>query len=285
MWNYAKGLLARLAGQLPRPFVSGLEDSVAARRMDMAVMAYWHSKQATSANPLLRAGAKFFSQNDEDGILLEIIRRTGISEGTFVEIGVGDGLENNTLVLLMLGWRGLWVGGEGLAFRTSGSAKLTYEQLWVTPQNVGRTMREGLASLDLAADSVDVVSVDIDSYDRDVVQAILDYGARPLVFIVEYNAKFPPPVRFAVTGREPWEGTDYFGCSLQSWWDLLIPAGYKLIACNITGVNAFFVRTDQSHFFEDTPKDIDHLYMQCDYNWFLKVGHPTSPKTVLHFIE
>lgn len=285
MWNYVKGILSHLAGQLSSPDVSRQENHVAARRMDMAMMAYWYSKQATSANPLLRTGAKFFSQNDEDGILLEIIRRTGISEGTFVEIGVGDGLENNTLVLLMLGWRGLWLGGEDLAFRTSGSAKLAFHELWVTPQNVGSTIREGLASLGLAANSVDVVSVDIDSYDRDVVQAILDYGTRPLVFIVEYNAKFPPPIRFAVTDREPWKGTDYFGCSLQSWWDLLIPAGYKLIACNITGVNAFFVRTDQSHLFEDTPKDISQLYMQCDYNWFLKAGHPTSPKTIRSFIE
>jgi len=253
--------------------------------MDMAMMAHWHSKQAASGNPLLRAGAKFFSQNDEDGILLEIIRRTGISEGKFVEIGVGDGLENNTLVLLMLGWRGLWVGGEGLAFATGGSAKLSFHKLWVTPQNVGPTMRKGLAELGLDANNIDVVSVDIDSYDRELVQAILDFGTRPVLFIVEYNAKFPPPIRFAVTGREPWDDSDYFGSSLQSWWDLLIPAGYKLIACNITGVNAFFVRSDQSHLFEDTPTDISQLYMQCDYNWFLKVGHPTSPRTVLYFIE
>jgi hypothetical protein len=278
-------MLNALAGQLPRSFFRGREAGVASRRTDMAMTAYWHSKRAASANPMLRASAKFFSQNDEDGILLEIIRRTCISAGSFVEIGVGDGLENNTLILLMLGWRGLWLGGESLAFQTSGSTKLAFHKLLVTPHNVEPTMRKGLAELDLDANRLDVLSVDIDSYDRDLVQAILDCGMRPLVFIVEYNAKFPPPIRFAVSGSEPWDGTDYFGCSLQSWWDLMIPAGYKLVACNITGVNAFFVRADHSHLFEDAPMDIHQLYMQCDYNWFLKVGHPTSPKTILRFIE
>jgi hypothetical protein len=33
-----------------------------------------------------------------------------------LEFGVGDGTENNTLVLLSIGWRGAWVGGENLAF-------------------------------------------------------------------------------------------------------------------------------------------------------------------------
>jgi len=48
-------------------------------------------------NPLNRFGAKYFSQTDEDGITLEIVRRIGIRGGTFAELGVGDGLENNAL--------------------------------------------------------------------------------------------------------------------------------------------------------------------------------------------
>ena len=58
---------------------------------------------------LLRFGFKAYSQNEEDGIIQEIFRRIGTINKTFIEIGVGNGLENNTLYLLLQGWRGLWI--------------------------------------------------------------------------------------------------------------------------------------------------------------------------------
>ena len=71
-----------------------------------------------SVNPLNKFGRKVFSQSYEDGITLEIVRRLEImsSTGTYVELGVGNGLENNTLVLASLGWKGVWIGGESLDF-------------------------------------------------------------------------------------------------------------------------------------------------------------------------
>jgi hypothetical protein len=76
----------------------------------------WAMRAQEQKNPLNHFGAKFFSQSDEDGITLEIVKRLGLKHGTFLELGVGNGLENNTLVLLSLGWRGAWIGGEDLAF-------------------------------------------------------------------------------------------------------------------------------------------------------------------------
>lgn len=46
---------------------------------------------------------KVYSQSDEDGITLAIVRRLDIARGVFAELGVGDGVENNTLVFLALG--------------------------------------------------------------------------------------------------------------------------------------------------------------------------------------
>ncbi|MBI2751816.1 MAG: hypothetical protein HYX43_21400, partial [Burkholderiales bacterium] len=67
----------------------------------------------SARNPLLAFGAKHYSQNDEDGVIEEITRRViGNRPGTFLELGVGNGLENNTLNLLAKGWRGAWLGGE-----------------------------------------------------------------------------------------------------------------------------------------------------------------------------
>jgi len=49
----------------------------------------------------------------------------------------------------------------------------------------------------LAALFVDVIKVDLDSFDSDIVEAILQAGFRSLSFIVEINPSFPPPYLFA----------------------------------------------------------------------------------------
>ena len=53
-------------------------------------------------------------------------RLKNLNSGSFLELGVGDGTENNTLILLSLGWNGFWVGGSDLAFDTSNSKKLKF---------------------------------------------------------------------------------------------------------------------------------------------------------------
>ena len=40
-----------------------------------------------------------------------------------------------------------------------------------------------------------------------------------------------------------WDGTDFYGASLKSF-DKILRNQYKLVCCNITGANAFFVRND-----------------------------------------
>src|ERR1041384_5411568 len=62
---------------------------------------------------LERYGFKVYSQNDEDGITQEIFSRIGTTSKTFVEFGVGNGLENNTLTLLLKGCNGRWIEDAG----------------------------------------------------------------------------------------------------------------------------------------------------------------------------
>ena len=63
----------------------------------------WGLHPQRENNPLTSNPYKFFSQSDEDGITLEILRRMQLTNGSFLEFGVGNGLENNTLVLLAHG--------------------------------------------------------------------------------------------------------------------------------------------------------------------------------------
>jgi hypothetical protein len=61
---------------------------------------------------LSKYGKQVFSQSDEDGITLEIVQRLFDRKGVVVEIGMGDGIENNSLVLLARGLRAVWIGHE-----------------------------------------------------------------------------------------------------------------------------------------------------------------------------
>jgi hypothetical protein len=66
------------------------------------------------------------------------------------------------------------------------------------------------------------------------------------VIVAEYNAKFPPDVRWIMEHNEAhrWDSTDYFGASLKALEILLLERGYFLVGCNLLGTNAFFIRKD-----------------------------------------
>jgi hypothetical protein len=232
------------------------------------------------AGRLEHHGRKIYSQNDEDGILEEICRRVGITPNTaaFVEIGVQDGLENNTLFLLYKGFRGLWIEARekyvndiGKRFRTViESGRLSTLNARVTAENINELLSP-------VAPTTDVLSIDIDGNDFWVWKAMNHFY--PPVVVIEYNAKFPPPLSI-VQKYDPnfrWSGSDYSGASLCALAKLGQSKGYGLVACNITGSNAFFVRSDliQDRFpYTLTP---ENLYQPCRYylsgDCFRSYGH------------
>ena len=65
-------------------------------------------------------------------------------------------------------------------------------------------------------------------------------------FVVEYNAKYPPSDEFVMDYHEEhsWWSDDFFGASLKSWHALFERSGYRLVVCNLTGVNAFRISTE-----------------------------------------
>jgi hypothetical protein len=237
-------------------------------------------------NPLLKHGGKVFSQNDEDGITFEILRRLGVARGVFAEFGVGNGVENNTLSLAAAGWSGIWIGGADLAFDTnpgrSGKLNFHFQKAWLTKSNIINLYGNGLDRI--GQSRCDLISMDVDGNDYYFVNELLASGAMPKVFIVEYNGRFIPPIKFKIDydDRHTWAGDDYFGASLASFCELFREHHYFLACCNITGSNAFFVQNEYKSFFEDIPTEIERLYASPKY--FLTgldvSGHPISPRTV-----
>ena len=241
-----------------------------------------------SKNPLNNFGRKVFSQSDEDGITLEICRRLGLQQGSYCEFGVGNGLECNTLLLASLQWKGFWVGGERLAFTLQevSKTKFSYIQDWVTSKNVYALYQEGLANLGIA--DIDVLSFDLDGNDLWFVEILLQNKVKPKLFIVEYNARFIPPIKWSIAldDSHEWDYTDYSGASLQSFVDLFKRYGYTLICCNAhSGVNAFFVADEQMQYFQDVPTEINDIYMTPNYKIFHAYAHPVSIKTVAHIFN
>ncbi len=208
---------------------------------------------------LERFGFKGYSQQDEDGMLQEIFRRIGASDRRFVEIGVGDGLENNTLYLLQQGWTGVWMEADQdkcAAIRACFAGPLAGGDLQLTQAIVNTGNINDLIEGGGLQGGIDLLGVDIDGNDYHVLEAVLRHGKlSPRVLVVEYNARFRPPASLVqpYNAMHAWDGSDYFGASLCALHQLARQHGYALVGTNLTGVNAFFVRSDLAgdQFFPD----------------------------------
>ena len=233
------------------------------------------------SNPLNLYGKKCFSQNDEDGITLEIIKRLGIKKGVFAELGPGNGLENNTIILAALKWKGLWIGSEDLLFKYNNSTNFQFFKERITKENALKFFNEAIRNLN--EKKVDVLSLDLDGNDIYILDELLKEIKHPSLIIVEYNAKFPPPIKFKIKydSQFVWAGDDYFGASLSEFENVLKNYSYKLICCNsYTGSNAFFVKNNFVDLFKEVPKEIEKIYVEPHYQLYERYGHPQSIKTI-----
>jgi hypothetical protein len=223
-------------------------------RRNSGYLARQEIRQLTmNLNPrrLEQYGFKVYSQNDEDGILAEIFRRIDLSKGVFCEIGVEDGLECNTLFLLHQGWRGAWLEGnqnqkqviEGKFGEILKNRRLSLGIGYITPTNINVALKKALDPINVDPTKIEFLSIDVDGMDIYLLEA-LEYS--PKVICIEYNAKFPPPVfkKPVFDENYAWKGTDYMGSSLTAINEVAVAKGYSLVATNINGTNAFFVRRD-----------------------------------------
>jgi hypothetical protein len=200
---------------------------------------------------------RVFSQNGEDGVLAEILRRTGVSERFFVEFGVESGREGNCVYLAdAAGWHGLFMEADdgmhgNLERKYAGQPEVQTVQAVVTPENIEQLFRQAGVPAE-----PDVLSIDVDGQDYWIWEAIQSY--RPRVVIVEYNSALDPRRRL-VQPRDPdlpWDGTDYFGTSLGALRSLAETKGYRLVHTELSGVNAFFVRADLGERAFPEPPDV-----------------------------
>jgi hypothetical protein len=215
---------------------------------------------------LERFGNKIFSQFEEDGIIREIFRRIGTTNKRFVEFGVGTGIENNTVALLLYGWTGLWIEGNPNSVREIKTrfadvlrSRLSVTHAFITAENINELIGAW------GKGEIDLLSIDIDGNDYYVFEAI-DI-VRPRAVVIEYNAKFPPdlPVVQKYKADHIWRQNDYFGASLAALERVARKKGYALVGCNLAGANAFFVRQDLAEGKFQAPFTAENHYQPARY--------------------
>lgn len=228
----------------------------------------------TDHKRLLRYGYKVFSQSDEDGIIEEIFKRIGINAATFIEFGVGNGIESNTSKLLIDSWKGLWIESDANSIKYIQqnilpfyNDKLVVKEAKVTAENINGLISESVDGM------VDLLSIDIDYNDYWVWKAI-DI-IKPRVVVIEYNSSFPPPLSLTVPydPKAEWDVSNYYGASLEALVKLGHQKGYKIVGCNYSGINAFFVREDltKDRFIE--PATSEEHYEPPRYYFPMLSGH------------
>lgn len=221
---------------------------------------------------LINFGFKVYSQADEDGIINEILNRVHITSKTFIELGVQDGKECNTLYLLKSGWKGLWVdmstniSNFEKEFSNHLNKNLIFEKKLITKDNINSIIED---KKDFLGSTVDLLSIDLSVNTFHILKNIEIY--KPNIVITEYNAKLREKIEWICEYDEKgiWDGSDKFGASLKSFEIMMSSKGYNLVGCNLTGSNAFFVKKDLVN-----EKFIDNFSSEFHYEplrlWLIK---------------
>jgi hypothetical protein len=197
-----------------------------------------------------------YSQNGEDGILQFLFSEVGATSKNFIEFGVEDGTEcNSAFLAIAMGWSGLLMDGSsenarrGRVFYSAmaphQSDSIQFKDAWITRDNINDLIAES----NLAGE-IDLLSIDVDGNDY-WIWRVID-GIRPRVTVVEYNATFGPERSVTVPYEADFDRMRkhptgfYHGASLAALEKLGREKGYRLVGCESTGVNAFFVHEDLS---------------------------------------
>ena len=226
------------------------------------------SRSAVSAttrniNPLKPETWEFsgFSQNGEDGIIEHLLSGLNNSNKYFIEIGSGNGLENNTSYLSHVKkYSGLQIEGN----RGSHNDALMIKPFLVECLNlfVGEKTVEQIYEKALYKNP-DVFSMDIDGMDYYITRMLLEKGLRPKIIVVEYNSAFGPERSVTIPYNSSFSMFStahpylYYGVSINGWKNLFAQYNYQFITVETNGVNAFFINPGE--FKEDLVNNIHSI--------------------------
>ena len=217
---------------------------------------------ASSMN-LIDFGADVYSQNGEDGVIAELLRRLGMTDGRerwCVEFGAWDGkfLSNTFNLVNASRWNAVYIEGDPDRFRDLEETARQFPAITPVLSMVGGMKGEGSALDDvLSTTSIpteyDLLSIDIDSSDLDVWARHIDF--RPSIVVIEINSGIEP-------GILQWHSPGAQGNSFSSTVRVATAKGYTLV-CH-TG-NLIFVTNELSDLVGLDSLDV--LYPERLFSW------------------
>ena len=209
-----------------------------------------------------------YSQNGEDGIIEEVLRRLRLPDHRdfwCVEFGAWDGKHlSNTFNLVNGGnWNAVYIEGDETKYEDLLETAALHSKIHPILAHVGGTHWPG-ASLDALLSNTplpldyDLLSIDIDSHDLDVWVDHVLYS--PKIVVLEINSRFPP-------GELKWCTDMESGCSFSSAVSVARDRGYSLI-CH-TG-NLIFVRDEFAHLLGMNALDLQYPERLFSWDWVPK---------------
>lgn len=193
---------------------------------------------------LLAERFRYRSQNEEDGLVLALFKRIGMTDRRAVEIGCGMNGGNSGFLVQECGWSSLmvdakWACIERVQVRYAGHP-VTAVKRRVTRETVNALLNEHGYTGEL-----DLLSIDIDGVDYWVWEAVT--ACQPRVVVIEYNWLFGADRAVTVPYNAEFDLAEmatrgYRGASLGALVHLASRKGYRLVATE--RVNAFFLRND-----------------------------------------
>ena len=180
------------------------------------------------------------SQNGEDGVIEELLKRLDISGGWVCEFGAWDGVYlSNTFRLVEQGFNAVFIEGDVTRYN---DLLKTVEKHNITPINAYVDHNDTENSLDnlLSKTAIpvdfDVLSIDIDSYDYQVWKGLKVY--QPKLVIIEINSSVNTNVEYIN------DSVKCMGTGFKPTYELGVEKGYTFVLH--TG-NMIFVRNDLFH--------------------------------------
>ena len=189
-----------------------------------------------------------FSQFNEDSIIQFLIQNLEIQNKIFIEIGVENYEEANTRYLLENNnWEGMILDNskENISFIKKQNYywryKLKAEKEFVNVENIN-----GIIQKYKYPKNIGLLSIDVDGNDYWIWNAIKTIN--PDILVIEYNALFGVnkslTIKYDANFKRPDVGIYkcLYGASLKALTELSDKKGYSLVATNLNGNNAFFVK-------------------------------------------
>jgi Methyltransferase FkbM domain len=254
MINKIKNLLQKIFSIIAQPAFRKLTRPLS--RQNQLLLSLRYKDLAEHHNESLEfdyVGFNEYSEAGEDGILLYIYSIIGITNKKFVDIGAGGISGSNTANLILNhDFTGLLIDGNEKSIKSAReffefqgvASGLTMLSTLVTAENINELIRQHGIKGD-----VDLLCIDIDGIDYWVLKAI--ESIEPRVVLVEYQDILGPDKAWTIPYKTDFnvhsypvnrDTNNYCGASLQAYTKLCNARGYRLVGCNRTGWNAFFVK-------------------------------------------